>query len=290
MTPSSEPSRCLAETGSDDTSTGQNRRASTQELELIPKVVPEAEMTPEKEATPISPKSRTPSPKPISPDESVSRGFLHSLDVEDHHDEDHYLIRQIWHQSQGGQNLPIHPNHIMTPPQSQNVTEDLPEDIGLNLPNEFTGDESETEGFLLMCEEYLAVNDRVYTTNQAKIAFVLSFCRGRANDHAHQKRRAYILSGYPEYSVFREQFLKDFSPRDVKAKAREDLVFFQQTGDVTNFIIRFEILTRKANITDKVILQDMFMRKLKPRLRMRILDMDTVPTTLEGWYEAAKEV
>jgi hypothetical protein len=51
----------------------------------------------------------------------------------------------------------------------------MPKEISINKPTVFTGDRRKICGFIQECRGYLQLNKRIYDTDEAKIAFVLSF-------------------------------------------------------------------------------------------------------------------
>ena len=54
-------------------------------------------------------------------------------------------------------------------------TESLVKEIMINKPTLFTGNRTRVRGFLQECLGYLQLNRHVYTSDEAKIAFILSF-------------------------------------------------------------------------------------------------------------------
>ncbi|KAK7025443.1 hypothetical protein VNI00_015971 [Paramarasmius palmivorus] len=88
-------------------------------------------------------------------------------------------------------------------------------ELRLARPDNFSGDKSQTEKFLLACQEYLKINAEVYKSNAAKIAFVLSFFRGgTAENYAVRKRREYVEGNYPDFKTFLAEVEAAFSPEE----------------------------------------------------------------------------
>ena len=48
-------------------------------------------------------------------------------------------------------------------------------EYNINGPTLFTGDQTKIKNFVQECDVYLNINDTIYNTDPAKIAFVLSF-------------------------------------------------------------------------------------------------------------------
>ena len=50
-----------------------------------------------------------------------------------------------------------------------------PKELGLCKPTPFHGDRKQISTFIQECKVYLSVNRAIYTTDEAKIAFILSY-------------------------------------------------------------------------------------------------------------------
>ncbi|KAK7051458.1 hypothetical protein VNI00_004432 [Paramarasmius palmivorus] len=260
--------------------------------------IPGIEVIPETEEETQKPEQE---PSPIEEDDlcvNLRHAFA-SSDRTDHHWDDSqrqwYLCAQ----------QPCHNRHItvpkrvlpdwLTPTHKEQTmsnpppaTESTPKELRFNPPPDFDGNREMTDKFILACREYLRANEKIYTTDMAKVGFILSHCKGGdAEDYAYKKRTDYIDSTYPPIAEFIAQFKEDFSVGDLKKRARDELLVLSQTGNITSFITQFKILTGRAGITDEDQLIYNFMLKLKKSLRNRISRMDTPPTTIKGWYESA---
>ena len=60
----------------------------------------------------------------------------------------------------------------------------------------------------------------------------------------------------------------------------------QGSDDIVAFNSKFATVAYRANLDDDADIQ-YYMRAIKPALRSRILNMDTVPTTIQKWQEKA---
>jgi hypothetical protein len=176
---------------------------------------------------------------------------------------------------------------------AQSFFNSLSSEIQIHKPPEFDGDWQKAENFVLCCEEYMLVNRRFYGYDLTKVIFVLSYCTtGLAAEWAAEKRRTYAETMvYPSYKDFRAELLKNFFVQDtvIRTRATDDIHALRQTESVMEYIIRFKILASRAGITEESAKIQCFMNGLNDRLRSRIQEMQTVPDTIEGWYDAAAQ-
>jgi hypothetical protein len=63
----------------------------------------------------------------------------------------------------------------------------------INKPTAFNGDRRKIRGFIQECRGYLQLNKHIYDTDEAKIAFVLSFLTDK---EALKWKEAYLASLY----------------------------------------------------------------------------------------------
>ena len=54
-------------------------------------------------------------------------------------------------------------------------TNSTPKEFNINKPKEFDGNRKDVQSFILDCKVYLQVNQHIYTTDDSKVAFILSF-------------------------------------------------------------------------------------------------------------------
>jgi hypothetical protein len=69
----------------------------------------------------------------------------------------------------------------------------MTKEISINKPTAFTGDRRNICGFVQECRGYLQLNKHIYDTDEAKIAFVLSFLTDK---EALKWKEAYLASLY----------------------------------------------------------------------------------------------
>src|SRR5271166_4756723 len=75
---------------------------------------------------------------------------------------------------------PLEPSFPITPTLSFHIPPNManqgtPKEIGINKPTPFTGDRQKVNSFIQECNIYLTVNKGIYNTDEAKIAFILSY-------------------------------------------------------------------------------------------------------------------
>jgi Retrotransposon gag protein len=81
---------------------------------------------------------------------------------------------------------------------------------------------------------------------------------------------------------------KAFSPVDAEGKARTDIKHLKQgSGPVDDYIAQFRILASRCGISDDKSLIEYFMDGLNVKLLEKVYMMETMPTMITAWYEAA---
>ena len=90
-------------------------------------------------------------------------------------------------------------------------------EIVINKPMPFTGDCTRIRGFVQQCKGYLQLNRTIYTNDEAKIAFVLSFL---TDGEALKWKETYLDTitdnegdfVYPTFKIFLDSFTGYFQP------------------------------------------------------------------------------
>ena len=171
-------------------------------------------------------------------------------------------------------------------------------EIGINKPTPFTGDRDKIKTFLQECGIYLFVNEGIYTTNASKIAFVLSYMTDK---EALQWKEQYVQSitqpdgsiVFGTYKNFLDQIKEAFKPIDQTNAAMNKIILLRQKNQpVEKIVTEFRLLVGQAGLgdtsdSDNLHLIRMFRETLNPTLARRILNSETVPTTIKGWYDKA---
>src|SRR6267378_4195634 len=103
----------------------------------------------------------------------------------------------------------------------------------INKPNPFTGDRKTVEIFLLECQVYLQTNRRIYTTDEDRIAFILSYMNEK---EALRWKQTYLRSlmtddgeiVYPTTKDFIKLLMHYFKPADQARDATHQLNLLRQ--------------------------------------------------------------
>ena len=88
----------------------------------------------------------------------------------------------------------------MTEDTSQIKTEPLTKEIIINKPTAFTGDWTQVRGFVQKCLGYLQLNKHIYTSDEAKVAFVLSFLTDK---EALKWKETYLATIWDDHEGFK---------------------------------------------------------------------------------------
>ena len=92
-------------------------------------------------------------------------------------------------------------------------------ELGINKPTPFTGERMKVNLFIQECNIYLTVNRNIYSTEEAKIAFILSYLTDK---EALQWKEQYVDSitdatraiAFPPFVTFLNMFKEAFKAAD----------------------------------------------------------------------------
>ena len=170
-------------------------------------------------------------------------------------------------------------------------------EYNINRPTPFTGDRTKIENFVQECNVYLNINDTIYDTDAAKIAFVLSFITA---EEAQKWKEQYIHSitsnsrmTFPTFGVFMMKLQDAFKAVNLIDSAMQKLALLRQGNrPVEEMITDFRLLVGDARLStdspsNQIHLIKMFMTYLNPQLKKKIIFGDIVPKTIEDWYTKA---
>ncbi|KAI5115450.1 hypothetical protein M0805_009659 [Coniferiporia weirii] len=174
-------------------------------------------------------------------------------------------------------------------------------EINLAKPNKFDGTREYTRRFLSSCKTYLRINKHIYDTDELKINFVLSFMQTHtAGDWAINRKSiasAYVIDskgnktttivGYGTWDNFVKDFKTMFITTDDTNEAQQALIKLKQTGTAEDFNNQFQSLATHSGITSPEALIALYQAGLTPALLKSIYNRDTMPTTINAWYQAA---
>ena len=174
-----------------------------------------------------------------------------------------------------------------------------PKELGLCKPTPFHGDRKQISTFIQECKVYLSVNRAVYTTDEAKIAFILSYMNDK---EAKKWKDTYLRSitdeitediNFPTYTIFISLLKKHFKAYDRERQGVYKLNTIKQGNrPVEELVTEFTLYVAEAGLTsdtnaEQVMLIEKFRLALNPSLAKRIIFGEKIPKTLEGWYEKA---
>jgi hypothetical protein len=168
----------------------------------------------------------------------------------------------------------------------------------INKPTPFDGDRKKTETFLQECRVYLRINRGVYTTDEDKIIFILSFMN---NKEALRWKQTYLRSilthdgdmNFPDIQTFVHLLENYFQPANLGQDAAHQLNLLKQGKKTAEEVLtEFRLLSSQAGYvaetaTDHLHLIERIQRVLNASLVRKIRLMESPPTTIDGWIEKA---
>jgi hypothetical protein len=167
-------------------------------------------------------------------------------------------------------------------------------EVRMNLPSEFDGDRKKYKKFRQAVVLYLSVNRHIYDDDELKIGFILSYMNDK---EAAQWREAWIEGNtrngqlwFPAYEDFLGEIDRAFNPTDAVGDAMHKLRALKQgSRSAEELITEFNLLCGQAGIgaAGDTSLINFFQPALNKPLLEKILDSETIPTTIRGWKEKA---
>ena len=106
-------------------------------------------------------------------------------------------------------------------------------ELGINKPTPFTGERMKVNLFIQECNVYLMINQNIYSTEEAKIAFILSYLTDK---EALQWKEQYVDSitnatgaiTFPPFATFLNTFKEAFRAADRTGNAMNKLSLIKQ--------------------------------------------------------------
>jgi hypothetical protein len=171
-------------------------------------------------------------------------------------------------------------------------------EIGINKPTPFDGNRKNIETFIQECRVYLQINKRTYATDEAKVAFILSFMNEK---EALKWKQTYLRSitetdgdiKFPTLNDFIILLNNYFKPANQIQDAAHQISILKQGNKTAEEVItEFRLLTAQAGYStetssDHLHLIEKLQRVLNPSLVKKIMLMDTPPTTIDDWGKKA---
>ena len=171
------------------------------------------------------------------------------------------------------------------------------------LPGPFSGKTSEASRWLKAMDAYFLVNPGIYTSDELKLALILSKMDSRKGVAFSEKwydklKNSVIKAEDKTLAKFEEDYNENFNPLDAKVRARRDLSKLVQkprkdedgtpNDGFQDYINDFENLATKAQFEDKLTAVTQFSMGLDRQISTMILSMQNPPNTLEEWIAKAK--
>jgi hypothetical protein len=157
-------------------------------------------------------------------------------------------------------------------------------EIKVKTPETFDGRPENTKRWLGSIQRYLDMNSHVYSDNDKKILFALSYLQeGTAEswvedftEEATKIGTSGQSKGYGSFTDFKTAFLSSFGPANVAAAAMQDLTKLRQStcDSLTDYVAEFKLLAGRAGITHIETFRYLFLGGLNDGLKRAILSDD----------------
>lgn len=159
----------------------------------------------------------------------------------------------------------------------------------LKTPTPYTGKREDLRRFLQEVRIYILANRHIYSTDQDKILFVLSYMsEGDASswkEEFFETKEALDTFDLGKYDDFIAQVKKDFSPYDAPKDAIYEMKELRLgNGSIEEHVSRFKMLVTKSKLEKNDAVAEMFRETLPIPLQKNILNLATPPKDLEEWY------
>ena len=139
---------------------------------------------------------------------------------------------------------------------------------------------------------YLLVNKDIYNDDDRKIAYALSFMReGSAALWSLTETEAALKRNPPNFGTW-QGFLNKFSASFILENTKDQAIAWMTTARVDkktplmDYISQFRNNATLSEISNEDVLINFYSRGIPSFLMKKIYGMDTVPTTIEKWYQA----
>ena len=166
-----------------------------------------------------------------------------------------------------------------------------PQELKLGQPATFNRDPTKARGWFNNAQLYLLVNKDTYNDDDRKIVFALSFMReGSTALWALTKTEATFKRNPPSFRTW-TNFLNRFSASFILENTKDQAIAWMTTTKVDKktplleYILQFKNNAALSEINNEDVLINFFSRGIPPTLMRRIYRMDTVPTTIDKWYQ-----
>ena len=171
------------------------------------------------------------------------------------------------------------------------TTQQKPQELKLGQPPTFDGIPAKARGWFNNAQLYLLVNKDIYNDDDRKIAFTLSFMReGSAALWALTETEAAFKRNPPSFGTWQD-FLNKFSASFILENTKDQAITWltmtkvDKKTPLMEYISQFKNNAALSEINNEDVLINFFSRGIPPSLMKRIYGMDTVPTTIDKWYQ-----
>lgn len=176
------------------------------------------------------------------------------------------------------------------------TTNPRPSERKIRAPSDFNGDRAEASGFLNNCQTYLRLNKDSYTNDEEKIIFILSYMVGGSAGPFKEAftTNAFAIDpdtneekGFGTWAQFLTRFQDAFTPLNPVDNAITQMKALKQSGTADDYVAAFRPLAIRSTITEVAVLSDYFLTGLTTGLVKSIMSVETLPTTMDGYYKLA---
>ena len=161
----------------------------------------------------------------------------------------------------------------------------------LNPPKPFTRKRTDLQHFIQETFIFLTINKEHYSTDDKKIAFVMSFMNNGNASIWKQEFISRIMKdnrgddiSFGTYKTFMESLEKSFSPYDRPGNALEQMKQLKFTNDksIDEHVSKFKLLVAQSGLGQSAAVIDLFRETLPYSLQRPIITTEFSPTTLDG--------
>jgi hypothetical protein len=157
-------------------------------------------------------------------------------------------------------------------------------------PAEFDGSKHKVTTFIKDCQLYMMARPDMFTFEDAKIAFILSYCKGpKIDDWANMVFDDIVkekLSAPTTGNGLLLRIKTHYGDPHEAMTAQMKLGELRQTGTVDDYIISFRTLAQKTGYDD-IALINAFITNLHNETRRKCFAVYPMPESLEEWYSVA---
>ena len=167
-----------------------------------------------------------------------------------------------------------------------------PQELKLGQPPSFDGTPEKARGWFNNVQLYLLVNKDIYNNDDRKIAYALSFMReGSAALWSLTETEAALKRNPPNFGTW-QNFLNKFSTSFILENTKDQAIAWMTTTRVDkktplmDYISQFKNNAALSKISNGDVLINFYSRGIPSFLMRKIYGMDTVPNTIDKWYQA----